>query len=47
MDVHLGGSTGGEVSRLEVIEGPTGRGPSLTAFYDFSEELLQPIEAVS
>ena len=23
--VHLGGSTGGEVSRLEVIEGPTGR----------------------
>jgi len=25
VDVHLGGSTGGEVSRLEVIEGPTGR----------------------
>ena len=23
--VHLGGSTGGGVSRLEVIEGPTGR----------------------
>lgn len=25
VDVHLDGSTGGEVSRLEVIEGPTGR----------------------